>query len=228
MRGSEAAALVDTDINDDGAHFHLGDHLLTDDDGRAPRLGVHGADGYVGSNQFLLQKLGDNSGGVKLLSDFILQALELVNIVVENTHLRAQSQTGAGRIFGDDAGAEDDHLGAGHAGDATQQYALAVPGRRHEFGGGKYGADTGHLAHDAHDGESVRFVLDVFHGQRDDALLPQPMDVLATDDGQLQGRDENLVGVHQVDLIECRRRHFDDDIGLVDLLGTVGDISARL
>ena len=123
LRGLEAPALVDRDVDESGAGLHLREHLARHQLRRDRPGNQHSADHHVG----LAHQLGHHPGvGMPVLEDaseHVVEILQPRKGAVQNGHVRAHARGDPGRVGSHHAAADHDDAGRTHAGHAAHQHA---------------------------------------------------------------------------------------------------------
>ena len=214
------AALVDRDVDDDGALAHRSHHIARHQlRGRRTRH-EHGADEDVGA----FQRAGDGERAgherVRAPGPALLHHAQLVEARVEHRDARAERHGGIDRVLGDDASAEDDDVRGGGAGQPRQQLAAAGPWLAQEVCGylGRHAA--GDLAHGDEQRQRAVGQLHGLVGDGGDLRVEEHAGEVRQG-GEVEVREQRLVVAYVGVLGEERLFDLDDQLGPVPDLGCV-------
>ena len=83
-RSFEATALVDADVDNDAAVFHIAHHIVGYDNGCPSTAGVNGTYGHIGSIERVAEFGGLDGAGPEAVSNIVLEATQFVGAVVEH------------------------------------------------------------------------------------------------------------------------------------------------
>ena len=126
MRGREAAALVDRDVDDHRARLHAGDHLARDELRRERAGDEHGSDHNVrvGDGFLDLQAGGHEQRGAG--AEDLLEMTHAVDRALDDRHVRAQTERDDGGVVSDHPAADDDDLAGSDARHGAEEEAPAA------------------------------------------------------------------------------------------------------
>ncbi len=135
---------------------------------------------------------------------------ELVDVAVQQQHLRLHAEGDRRSVHPRDAGADDDDLGRVHARHAAHQHSAATALAHQVVGAALRREPAGDLAIGASSG-SARRRLHRLVGDRRDALLDQRVRALAGR-RQVQVGEEGLALPHPVELLADRLLDLEDEV----------------
>ena len=119
----EAAALVDRDVDEHGPGLHPAHQVVRDQRWRLGAGDEHGPDHEVRVDHGALDLVGVGGHGLEVALVDPVGLAELVDVAVEQQHLRLHAQCDRGGVHPGHPGADDDHLSGVDAGDPTQENA---------------------------------------------------------------------------------------------------------
>ena len=143
----EAAALVDRDVDEDRAGFHLSDGLVGDQFGRLRARDQHGTDHQVGLFDGLLQFQPRGVAGLDGSAVFGVDLAQNVDVQVENGDVGAHAPGDGGGVVAGHPAADHHHPGRRHPGHAAHQHAAATAGAHQVVGADLSGEPTGDFTH---------------------------------------------------------------------------------
>ena len=106
VRGLEAAALVDGDVDEHRALLHARQHLAGDQLRRGGAGDQHGADDDVGREALLLQRLDGRIAGVDAAVEDVVELAQARDRAVDDGDVGAEADRHLGRMQADDAAAD--------------------------------------------------------------------------------------------------------------------------
>ena len=123
VRGLEAPALVDGDVDEHGARAHRA-HLLGRDEVRSPRTGdEHGADHEVGREHEVLDRERARHHRLDAPAPDLVDLAQPDDVAVDDDHLRLHARGDLGGVPAGDAAAQHDDLPRRDAARAAKQHA---------------------------------------------------------------------------------------------------------
>ncbi len=126
VRGFDAAALIDGNIDDDRALLHLGDHRPGDDLGRSGAGNQDSSDNEVGFADGVLNVVTVGGDGMEASAKDVVEFAEAVEVEVDERDLRAHAEGDLCGVGADDAAADDADVAGGNARDAAEQNTAAA------------------------------------------------------------------------------------------------------
>jgi hypothetical protein len=172
--GLEAPALVDRHVDEDGAAAH-DPELLPGDHVRRPRaVDEHRADDHVRVGQALLDLERGGEDGLGAAAEGDVELAQAVEVAVEDRDARLHADRDEGGVHADHAAADDEHVGAGDAGNAAHEHAAAPERLLEHEGAGLRGDLARHLAHRGQQRQPPARVGDRLVGHAGGARLHEP------------------------------------------------------
>ncbi len=162
--GFAAAALVDGDIDKDGAVFHFGEVFLFEELRGGTAGDQDGADDQVGSGEdpFNVGVGGDQ--GVDVGAEEVVQFFQAFEVYIQDGHVGAHADGDLAGVHADGAAAEDHHIGLRGAGYAGQEDAFAAEALFKVLRAFLDGEAAGDLGHGGQAGQGTVRFLDGFIG----------------------------------------------------------------
>ena len=226
--GFEAAALIDGDVDEDGAGLHPLDQAV-----RHQRRGLGAgdedrADDQVGLQQLRLDLVGGGENGVDRAAVDVVDALERPGIQVEDGDVGAQAVGHRDRGGADLPGADDRHARRAGAGDSGEEDAAAAEVAHQVVRADLHGQAAGDLAHRGQQRQFAVIVGDGFVGDGRRARVEQRLRAF-WGRGQMEVREQDLALAHEGELRLDRLLDLQQQIALrPHLLGRVDDGRAGL
>ena len=213
--GFEAAALVDGNVDDDGAVFHIGQVLSGDEAWGFGAGDEYGADDEVGQAQLFADGVGVGVDGVDIGGHNVVEVSEAVEVDVHDDDVGAESCGDFGGVGADNAGAEDDDVGWCDAGDAAEEDAAAHGGFFEVFSAFLDGHFAGDFGHGCEAGEPAVAVVEGLVGDGDDLGVEAGFDQLGGG-GEVEVGEDDLAGAEEADFGGLGFFDFDEEVGLLE------------
>ncbi len=221
--GLAHTALVDRDVDDNGAGAHGAHHLTADQFGSDAAGDQHAADEEVRPLQLLGQGRGVDDAGAEATAKLGLQGEQPPQVAREDSGPGPQRHQHAAGGGGHGAAAEDDGAGGGHARDPAQELAPPGPRLLQEIGPHLGGHATSHLAHGEQEGQRTVGPADRLIGDAVCAGLEEGAGEVGRR-RQVEVGEEDEAGTQQRVLRRQRLLDLDQKVdGSSDLRSRVGD-----
>ena len=212
-RGLEAAALIDRDVDEDGARFHQRELRARDHMWGTRPVHEHGADHEVDVGQPLLDPERGREAGVGPPTERDVELAEPIDVAVEHIHVGLHPERDEGRVHADHAAADDHHARRGHARHAAEQDPPAAE-RLLEHERACLRRDLArHLRHRCEQRQPPARVLDrlVRHADRPGGHQAERQLRIR---GEVEVGEQRVPGLEQRDLLGLRLLDLDDQLGL--------------
>ena len=147
LRGLEAAALVDRNVDDHSAALHAAQHVAGHELGSGSTRNENRTDDDIGREYFLFQRFNGRIPGVDATVEDVVQFTETRDRAVEDCHVRAKADGHLGGIETNHAAADDGDLARQHARHAAEQHATAAIGLLERGRTGLNRQTSGHFRH---------------------------------------------------------------------------------
>src|SRR5580658_224842 len=220
--GLDAAALVDGDVDDDGALLHAADHLFGDELGGGGAGNEDSADEEVGLAGGALEVVGVGGQGEDAAVEDVVQVAEAVEVEVDEGDLGAEAEGHFGGVGADDAASDDADVAGRDAGDAAEQDAAAAV-LLFEVGSADLDGETaGDLGHGGEEREGAGAVFYGLVGDAGDALFEEDVGQLL-ERGEVEVSEEDKAIAEVVVLLFDRLFDLDDHLGGAPEVGGVAD-----
>ena len=213
LRGLEAAALVDGDVDEHGVALHQGELVALDHVRGAGALDEHGADHQVHPRQHLLDRERRAVDGRERPGELQVGAAQRIDVEVEEEHVRRHPDGDLRGVDPDRPGADHHHVRRRDPGHAAEQDPAPAHRLLEEEGAGLSRQPARDLAHRGEQRQVAVAVLDRLVGDAGRAG--------ATEAGrQLRGRSEMQVGeerllrAEHLDLVRLRFLDAEHHVGL--------------
>ncbi|SKY17585.1 Uncharacterised protein [Mycobacteroides abscessus subsp. abscessus] len=223
----EAAALIDSDVDEHRARLHLRDKAVGDEHGCLRAGDEHRTDHEVG----LLDGLGEcerrRVAGVDASAEAGVDGAKFGDVEVEDGDLCAHSHRDGRGVDAADTSTDDDDVGGFGAGDAAHQHAAAAFGT-HEVVGAHLGSESaGDLAHRGEQGQRAVGGADGLVGDRRRLGSQQRIGARAAG-REVQVGEDRLALAHESVLGLDRLFDLEEQVGLLPDRGRgVEDLCAR-
>src|SRR6185437_3093833 len=217
LGGFDAAALIDGDVDDDGAFFHTADHLLGDNLRGGGAGDEDSADEEVGLASGALDVVGVRGQGVDAAVEDIVELAEAVEVEIHQCHFGAEAEGHLGGVGADDAAADDADVAGRDTGDSAEQDAAAAFLLFEVSGADLDGETAGDLGHGGEEGEGVGAVFDGLVGDAGYAFFEE-------DVGEFLERGEVEIGEEDEAVAEVVVLLLDGLLDLDDHLGGAPEV----
>src|ERR1039457_306421 len=125
-RGFDASALVDGDVDDDGALFHRGDHGAGNDLGRGGAGNKDAANDQVRFTGGVGQVVAIGSERIQAAAEQVVQVAKTIQIDVDDCDFGAEAEGDFSGVGADNAAANDGDMRGGNSGNAAEENAAAA------------------------------------------------------------------------------------------------------
>ncbi len=213
MRGLEAAALVDRDIDDHRAFLHVLQHVPRDELRRAGAGHQNGADHHVGREHLLLDRLNGGVARPDAAHEQIVELAKPGQRLVEHAHVRAEPRRHARGMCADDTAAEDGNTRRLHAGHAAEEKTASAIDALERHSRSLDRKPPRYLAHWRKQREMPARIGDCLVGDGAHAGFHQPMR-LPRIGREMQIREKNLPRREAAPLFRLRFLHLHDHLRL--------------